>query len=116
MDQNIPWVCPVASQECAIRRKCTNKCGASHLGNPPTKEQVFKLKWTDGHIFKPPVTAANLTDSQILAFGRSKRDGTASDAIWREHCARALGITLASDEFVAMSRKILAQAINRTGA
>lgn len=42
-----PWICPVESQECAIRRECTNKCGPAeieeslaHLESDPADSRV----------------------------------------------------------------------------
>lgn len=39
-----PWSCPVASQECAIRRECTNKCGRKDpaLADLDTKGPAWK--------------------------------------------------------------------------
>jgi hypothetical protein len=59
------------------------------------------------------VDSAKLTDGGLLEFGRSKRDGTATDAMWRHVVCVALGLTLEHDEGqnVASARKRIAMQV-----
>ncbi len=54
-----------------------------------------------------------LTDAAILRLGRSVRDGTANDALVRNACVVALGLTLCTPEVYANARRFVVEAINR---
>jgi len=69
----------------AIAKQRDSELGAAAL------EYARKLGWT------PPEQTKGPTDKQILQLGRSARDGTAHDAIVRELCVRALGLSSPSD-------------------
>lgn len=60
------------------------------------------------------ITTDTLTDGDLLAFGRSKRGDTATDAMWRHVVCVALGLTLEHDEGqnVASARKRIAAQID----
>lgn len=53
-----PWVCPVDSGECMIRRTCTNKCGQKHSGPTPADRERAVLDSVRALVASIPNAAA----------------------------------------------------------
>lgn len=56
-----PWVCPVDSGECMIRRTCTNKCGRKNSGPTPADRERAVLDSIRALVGSIP----NVTDIEI---------------------------------------------------